>query len=352
MNEEKVISITEDASIVTRLGVHPSSIYADRNEATYSPKPIKAVYITDSEISNRPKKIWPPAGETIICQWGTIADCLLILHVQRRNGTGDYEDTTESHGGPLKTNGVSTENLYYNQGNGIVIREQGIINGGSDYTQLINSFTTVDGSPVNFGSDVHIFSIIKPTDIDVTITGNTTDLYFRVNIWTEGDPILINIVDDTNKGYTHYLLAVGEYVKRNYSGYGERYYLREYRQNTIVIDSSHKSLQHGYIPSASMIKTNRSFITRLNLEKVYGIGPSYNNGWLDINDIYNYYYDTSYTILGSTDGTNFQIMDYDVASVGYNRFITFNGDSVIMSTECVIEANLADHATNIYVQSK
>jgi hypothetical protein len=35
MNEEKVISITEDASIVTSLGAHPSSIYADRNEATH-----------------------------------------------------------------------------------------------------------------------------------------------------------------------------------------------------------------------------------------------------------------------------------------------------------------------------
>jgi hypothetical protein len=75
---------------------------------------------------------------------------------------------------------------------------------------LINSFTTVDGSPVNFGSDVHIFSIIQPTDINVTITGNTTDLTFKSNIWTEGNPILVNIVD--NIGYTHYLLACGEYI--------------------------------------------------------------------------------------------------------------------------------------------
>ena len=341
MNEEKVISITEDASIVTSLGVHPSSIYADRNEATYQPKPIKAVYITDPEISDKPKKIWPPAGETIVCQWGTIADCLLILHVQRRNGTGDYEDTTELIGGSLKTNGVSTEYLYPNQSNGVVIREQGIINGGSDYTQLINSFTTLDGSSVNFGSNVHIFSIINPTDIDVTITGNTTDLYFHVNIWTECSPILINIVDNTNRGYTHYLLACGEYIQKNGT-----WYLREMDQNTIIIDSSYKSLRYGYIPSSSMIKTNRSFITRLNLEKVYGIGPSYNNGWLDINNINDYHYDVGYTILGSTDGTNFQIMREDPSELhSYNRFITFSGDSIIMSTECIIEASLSEYST-------
>lgn len=325
--------VNPDAStIITTLGANPSRILG--SSPAMAGVEIKEVYLTNS--NSTLKKIWPPEREFARVLWTVYNGCLLLIYVELSNDP-DYSNLTNY----LLEEWIGEDSVYRpfprihnSNSNGVILAEDNhttVIN-SSEYQSVVEEFKAVSPNISN-ENQILKFSIVRPTDFTVKFGSNTINDTFNCNTWSSVNKrMLVNIHNYSGVKYTHYLLILDEFsYDQMYNGYAEKHWLSRANENfSIVIDSSHQSLQYGFIKNTSQVNTSVLFdnalFTRLNLTQIAKRWSSGNGiSWVtpaasttnpSVNS--DYY---AYSILVSTDGTKFKYPKYNASYSGGNQFV-------------------------------
>lgn len=325
--------VDSDAStIITALGANPSRILGSSN--SMAGLEIKEVYLKNPGSSL--KKIWPPLQEFVRVLWTVYNGCILLIYAEKSDQS-DYSNptTTELLQEWIEENYTYSEfpEIHNSNANGVILAEDThstIIN-SSEYQEVVNEFKAVSPNILD-ENQILKFSIVRPTDLLIKFGTNTTNDTFICNTWSSiNKKMLVNIHNYSDVEYTHYLLILDEFsYDQMYNGYAEKHWLSTANQNfSIVLDSSYQSLQYGLIKNTSQLNTSVLFdnalFTRLNLTQVAKreslntinwVTPTASTTTPSVNlDHY------AYSILVSTDGTNFKYPKHNSSYGGGNQFV-------------------------------
>ena len=332
--QEKSGIVDLDAStIITTLGTNPSRIIGSSSAQTGLE--IKAVYL--KEPGSNLRIIWPPSQEFARVLWTVYNGCLLLIYAEQSDNS-DYNNPTVN----LLQEYLAEDFVYSsfprlsnsNPG-GVIFAEDNnatVVN-SSEYESIVNEFKAASPNILD-QNQILKFSIVRPTDFTVKFGSDTVNDTFTCNTWTSVDKrMLVNIRNYSNVEYTHYLLILDEFsYDQMYSGVASKYWLSTAQENfSIVVDSSHKSLEYGLIKNTSQYKTSalldNALFTRLNLTQIARRWSSSNTvEWTtptastttnpSVN--LNHY---AYSILVSTDGVNFKYPKHNRSHGGGNQFV-------------------------------
>lgn len=321
------------STIITTLGANPSRILGSSN--AMAGVEIKAVYLKEPGSSLR--IIWPPLQEFARVLWTVYNGCLLLIYAEQSNDS-DYSNPTVN----LLQEYIQDESIYSafprthsTNSNGVILSEDThstVIN-SSEYQSIVEEFKAASPNISN-ENQILKFSIVRPTDFTVKFGSNIVNDTFNCNTWSSVNKrMLVNIHNNSAVKYTHYLLILDEFsYDQMYSGYAEKHWLSCASENfSIVLDSSHSSLEYGLIKNTSQFNTSVLFdnalFTRLNLTQIARRWSSSNTvEWTtptastttnpSVN--LNHY---AYSILVSTDGVNFKYPKHNRSYGGGNQHV-------------------------------
>ena len=321
----------DESTIITTLGANPSRILGSSN--AMSGVEIKEVYLTTSDSTL--KKIWPPLREFVRVLWTVYNGCLLLIYAEKSNQS-DYSNptTTDLLQEWIPENSVYSPfpRIHSTNANGVIMAEDThstIIN-SSEYQEVVNEFKAASPNISN-ENQILKYSIIRPTDFTIKFGTNTINDTFSCNTWTSvNSRMLVNIHNLSTTEYTYYLLILDEFsYDQMYRDQALKCWLSTANQNfSIVLDSSHQSLQYGRIKNSSQFNTSVSFddalFTRFNLTQIARrqnnsiewVTPTASTTNPSVNS--NYY---AYSILVSNDGVNFKYPKYNTSYGGGNQFV-------------------------------
>lgn len=332
--QEKSGIVDLDAStIITTLGTNPSRIIGSSN--AQSGLEIKAVYL--KEPGSNLRIIWPPSQEFARVLWTVYNGCLLLIYAEQSDNSDYNRPTVNLLQEYLPEDFVYSPFPRISNSNpgGVIFAEDNnatVVN-SSEYESIVNEFKAASPNILD-QNQILKFSIVRPTDFTVKFGSDIVNDTFPCNTWTSVDKrMLVNIRNYSNVEYTHYLLILDQFsYDQMYSGNAQKYWLSRAPENfSIILDSSHKSLQYGLIKNTSQFNTSvllgNALFTRLNLTQVARRWQSGTNiSWeppkastttdLSVNE--DYY---AYSILVSTDGINFKYPKYNGSYGGGNQYV-------------------------------
>lgn len=324
---------TNVRTIMTSLGNSPREVYT-QNAGDYTPLKIKAVYVGDPSLNNKkPIQIWPPEQNIIICQYALLWETDAIMRITNVV-TKDLSNSGISSASGLASSYIkeygSNIQLDLTTGsttNGTTIRVSPVPSLQGSYIDntlnVINAYNSNDRETMlSFTSSSDMTFIIPDersgytNDLQVTIP-NSAGLKTHINYRTDIE-------------YTHVLLVTIAPTQLSQELY-----------RTVVVNSSYKSSQYGWIPlnvnstqqgcyksgekNGVDINTIATNIKLSNIYKLTAFGNAVTTpGTLGVNSAY----DGRFMFMVSTDGTTFNFIQTDP------QYISSTGSNVLNSSIC------------------